>query len=220
MEELNEKVEQIQNKILNYKKAGYRLCITSSFQTHSLPLLHIVTQAIPDLPVLFIDTGFHFPETYAFRNQITQDWDLNLVNVRSKTAKNQQVDAEGQFLYASDPEYCCHINKVEPLDEAIKIYDIWIAGLRKDQTKFRTTLKEEEFQEGGLIKYHPILEWNSKMIYDYAQAHQLPQHPLDAQGYMSIGCMPCTNSVSEDMERSGRWYGSKKTECGIHLNKK
>lgn len=218
--DLKLKVEQIQNRILNYKKAGYQLCITSSFQTHSLPLLHIVTTAIPDLPVLFIDTGFHFPETYAFRNQIKGDWNLNLINVQSKTAKNQQVDADGQFLYSTDPEYCCHINKVEPLDDAMKIYDIWIAGLRKDQTKFRTTLQEEEFQEEGLIKYHPILDWNSKMIYDYAKAFNLPQHPLEAQGYLSIGCMPCTNSVSEDMERSGRWYGSKKTECGIHLNTK
>ncbi len=218
--DLKLKVEQIQNRILNYKKAGYQLCITSSFQTHSLPLLHIVTTAIPDLPVLFIDTGFHFPETYAFRNQIKGDWNLNLINVQSKTAKNQQVDADGQFLYSTDPEYCCHINKVEPLDDAMKIYDIWIAGLRKDQTKFRTTLQEEEFQEEGLMKYHPILDWNSKMIYDYAKAFNLPQHPLEAQGYLSIGCMPCTNSVSEDMERSGRWYGSKKTECGIHLNTK
>ena len=218
--DLKLKVEQIQNRILNYKKAGYQLCITSSFQTHSLPLLHIVTTAIPDLPVLFIDTGFHFPETYAFRNQIKGDWNLNLINVQSKTAKNQQVDADGQFLYSTDPEYCCHINKVEPLDDAMKIYDIWIAGLRKDQTKLRTTLQEEEFQEEGLMKYHPILDWNSKMIYDYAKAFNLPQHPLEAQGYLSIGCMPCTNSVSEDMERSGRWYGSKKTECGIHLNTK
>lgn len=218
--DLKLKVKQIQNRILNYKKAGYQLCITSSFQTHSLPLLHIVTTAIPDLPVLFIDTGFHFPETYAFRNQIKGDWNLNLINVQSKTAKNQQVDADGQFLYSTDPEYCCHINKVEPLDDAMKIYDIWIAGLRKDQTKFRTTLQEEEFQEEGLMKYHPILDWNSKMIYDYAKAFNLPQHPLEAQGYLSIGCMPCTNSVSEDMERSGRWYGSKKTECGIHLNTK
>ena len=218
--DLKLKVEQIQNRILNYKKAGYQLCITSSFQTHSLPLLHIVTTAIPDLPVLFIDTGFHFPETYAFRNQIKDDWNLNLINVQSKTAKNQQVDADGQFLYSTDPEYCCHINKVEPLDDAMKIYDIWIAGLRKDQTKLRTTLQEEEFQEEGLMKYHPILDWNSKMIYDYAKAFNLPQHPLEAQGYLSIGCMPCTNSVSEDMERSGRWYGSKKTECGIHLNTK
>ena len=216
---LQQQVEKIQNKILNYKKAGYNLCITSSFQTHSLPLLHIVSSAIPEIPVLFIDTGFHFPETYQFRNELAQKWTLNLINVQSKTAKNQQVDADGQFLYSSDPEYCCHINKVEPLDEAIKGYDIWIAGLRKDQTSFRNSLAEEEFQENGLMKYHPILDWNSKMIFEYSKLHNLPNHPLEAKGYLSIGCMPCTNSISEDMERSGRWFGSKKTECGIHLNK-
>lgn len=217
--DLSEQVERIQNKILNYKKAGYEQCITSSFQSHSLPLLHIVSRAIPDLPVLFIDTGYHFPETYAFRNEIADDWGLNLVNVRSKTAKNQQIDMDGQFLFSSSPEQCCHINKVEPLDDAMRMYDIWIAGLRRDQTSHRSGLQEEEFQENGLVKYHPILEWNSKMIYDYAQEHSLPKHPLEAKGYLSIGCMPCTNSISEDMERSGRWYGSKKTECGIHLSK-
>ncbi|MDO5654793.1 MAG: phosphoadenylyl-sulfate reductase [Flavobacteriaceae bacterium] len=217
--DLKIQVETIQNKILNYQKAGYRLCISSSFQTHSLSLLHIVTQAIPDLPVLFIDTGYHFPETYAFRNQITQEWQLNLINVQSKTPKNQQVDTNGQFLYATDPEYCCVINKVEPLNEALLQYDVWIAGLRRDQTKFREDLQEEVFQENGILKYHPILNWNSKMIYEYAKQNNLPRHPLEDKGYFSIGCMPCTTSVSEDMERSGRWFGSKKTECGIHLTK-
>ena len=216
---LSENTEIIQNKILNYRKAGYQLCITSSFQTHSLPLLHIVTRAIPDLPVLFIDTGYHFPETYAFRNQIAADWGLNLINVRSKTAKNQQTGPEGHFLYTSDPEYCCHINKVEPLDEALIPYDIWIAGLRRDQTRFRSDLQEEVFQDNGIMKYHPILDWNSKMIYSYIKEFNLPSHPLEAKGFLSIGCMPCTNSVTEDMERSGRWYGRNKTECGIHLNR-
>ncbi len=215
--ELESRIEHIQNEILNYKKAGYELCITSSFQTHSLPLLHIVTRVIPNLPVLFIDTGYHFPETYEFRNLIAEDWNLNLINVQSKTAKNQQIDSEGQFLFNSDPEYCCHINKVEPLDEAIKPYDVWIAGLRRDQTSYRKNLEEKEIQANGQIKYHPILDWNSKMVYTYQKEHNLPNHPLEEKGYLSIGCMPCTNSISEDMERSGRWYGSKKTECGIHL---
>lgn len=220
MIKLKEHIEKIQNKILNYKKAGYTQCITSSFQSHSLPLLHIVTQAIPDMPVLFIDTGYHFPETYAFRNQIAKEWQLNLINVQSKTAKIQQIDVDGQFLFSSCPEQCCHINKVEPLNNAILRYDIWIAGLRRDQTSHRQGLQEEEYLENNLVKYHPILDWNSKMIFTYAQMYELPQHPLETKGYLSIGCMPCTNSISEDMERSGRWYGSKKTECGIHLNQK
>ena len=216
--DLSESILKIQDKLLNYRKAGYNLCITSSFQTHSLPLLHIAIAAIPDIPVLFIDTGFHFPETYLFRNQLAKKWNLNLHNIKSKTSKNQQIGPDGNFLYASNPECCCHINKVEPLDEALLQYDIWIAGLRRDQTSFRANLQEEMIHTNGITKYHPILDWNSKMIYTYAQLHHLPSHPLEAKGYLSVGCMPCTTNISEDMERSGRWFGSKKTECGIHLN--
>lgn len=130
--EINKAVEKIQNQLLNYHQNGNKLCITSSFQSHSLPLLHIATRALPSIDVLFIDTGFHFPETYAFRNQIAEDWGFRLVNVQSKTAKNQQIATSGEFLFANNPEYCCHINKVEPLNDAIEKYDIWIAGLRRD----------------------------------------------------------------------------------------
>src|SRR5699024_8369681 len=155
--------------------------MTSSFQTHSLPLLHIMTKIYPELPVLFIDTGFHFPETYAFRDKIEKDWHLNLINLRSSVPKNQQQDEEGRFLYTADPEYCCFINKVKPLQEEVNKYDVWVAGLRKDQTAFRKTLSKKEHQRNGQIKYHPILEWTSKMIYEYAKEHQLPEHQLDQQ---------------------------------------
>lgn len=217
--EINKAVKKIQNQLLNYHQNGNKLCITSSFQSHSLPLLHIATRALPSIDVLFIDTGFHFPETYAFRNQIAEDWGFRLVNVQSKTAKNQQITTSGEFLFANNPEYCCHINKVEPLNDAIEKYDIWIAGLRRDQTKFRATLNEEEILASGVVKFHPILDWNSKMIYEYAQQHHLPKHPLETKGFLSIGCMPCTTNIDTEMERNGRWYGSKKSECGIHLNK-
>lgn len=215
---VSEAVKQIHDALFLYQSSGKSLCITSSFQTHSLPLLHIVTRALPDIPVLFIDTGFHFPETYAFRNELEKAWGLNVHNLTSETTKVQQMDNEGKFLYSSDPEYCCHLNKVVPLNKEVEKYDVWIAGLRRDQTSFRKGLEDEVLQPNGQLKYHPILEWNSKMIYEYRKMHELPTHPLEAKGYLSIGCQPCTHSAIEDAERNGRWYGSKKSECGIHLN--
>lgn len=217
---MEEYLKEIKNDIRAFLKQGKRLCMTSSFQTHSLPLLHMMTRMYPELPVLFIDTGFHFPETYAFRDKIRKEWDLNLINLQSHIPKDQQKDAEGRFLYTSDPEYCCFINKVKPLQEEVNKYDIWVAGLRKDQTAFRKTLSKKEHQQNGQIKYHPILEWTAKMIYQYKQKYDLPEHPLDKKGYMSIGCMPCTTLPIEKAEREGRWFGLNKTECGIHLQEK
>lgn len=214
--ELSAYIAKIEKSLKSLEAEGKKICITSSFQTHSLPLLHICKGAIPNIPVLFIDTGFHFPETYSFRDQIVKEWGLNLVNLKSKVSRQQQRDAQGRFLYTSNPEYCCHINKVEPLDEEITKYDIWIAGLRRDQTSFRKKLSEFQEQENGVTKYHPILEWNSKMIYEYREIYNLPRHPLEEKGYLSIGCLPCTSSATEAGERGGRWLGSNKTECGLH----
>lgn len=215
---MKQELEKINKQLHHYRDSGKSVCITSSFQTHSLPLLHLITRVLPDIPVLFIDTGFHFPETYAFRNELTEKWGLNLINLTAETTKVQQMDGEGKFYYSSDPEYCCHLNKVVPLNKEVEKYDVWVAGLRRDQTAFRQGLDLEQIQPNGQIKYHPILEWNSKMIYEYRKEHNLPTHPLEAKGYLSIGCQPCTHSAIEDAERNGRWYGSKKSECGIHLN--
>lgn len=214
---MKEELAKIKDQLNHYHHLGKTLCLTSSFQTHSLPLLHIVSTVLPNIPVLFIDTGFHFPETYAFRNEITEKWGLNLIILTSESSKVQQRDDEGKFYYSNNPEYCCHLNKVLPLNKEVEKYDVWIAGLRRDQTAFRQGLDGQQLLSNGQIKYHPILEWNSKMIFDYRKEHNLPAHPLEHEGYLSIGCQPCTHNVIEDAERNGRWYGSKKSECGIHL---
>lgn len=192
---MKQELEKINKQLHQYRDSGKSVCITSSFQTHSLPLLHLITRVLPDIPVLFIDTGFHFPETYAFRNELTEKWGLNLINLTAETTKVQQMDGEGKFYYSSDPEYCCHLNKVVPLNKEVEKYDVWVAGLRRDQTAFRQGLDLEQIQPNGQIKYHPILEWNSKMIYEYRKEHNLPTHPLEAKGYLSIGCQPCTHSA-------------------------
>lgn len=213
---LGKEINKIEEQLLEFLDEQKNICITSSFQTHSLPLLHICSKMVPEIEVLFIDTGFHFAETYDFRDTIVKDWNLNLVNVKSSVSKHQQKNSDGHFLYSSDTNYCCHINKVEPLETELVNYDVWIAGLRRDQTKYRNTL--QEFQnKNGILKYHPILDWNSKMIYSYKREFNLPNHPLDNKGYLSIGCMPCTRSSIDNTERGARWYGTQKTECGIHL---
>ncbi len=213
---MEQHVENIKNAISAYQAQGLSICSTSSFQTQSVPLLHIISQLEVPIPVFFIDTGFHFPETYAFRDELVERFGLKVLNLASKIPKIRQMGADEHFLYASNPDYCCHINKVEPLDTALERYDVWVAGLRRDQTNFRKQLDEVVVQPSGQLKFHPMLEWTGKMVYAYIREHNLPKHPLDLKGYVSIGCQPCTVCPSDELDRNGRWFGSQKTECGIH----
>ena len=210
-------IAPIHQKLSDYAGNDKRVFVSSSFQTHSIPLLHIIGSHNEDIPVYFLDTGFHFPETIFFRNQIVELLGLNLQIVTSSVPKIAQRDDQGRLLFASDPDRCCYINKVLPLEPVLKTHDVWISGVRKDQTQFRSGLKEETEGIHHTLRYHPILEWSSKMIWEYRKDHDLPEHPLDAQGYLSIGCIPCTrksNAANED--RSARWVGMTKEECGIH----
>jgi len=209
--------DNFRRKLESYREAGLRMFVSSSFQTHSIPLLHLVSRFGPDIPVYFLDTGFHFPETRIFRNRVVEQLGLKLVSVESPVPKTAQRDGQGMFLYASDPDQCCYLNKVLPLEPVLKMHDVWIAGLRRDQTGFRNDLPEETPGLHGTVKYHPMLDWNSKMIWDYRKQYDLPENPLEARGYLSIGCKPCTRRWNEsDDARSGRWVGTTKEECGIH----
>ena len=211
-------VEQISDRIKKYQDKGLRLFISSSFQSHSIPLLHIISSIDNSIPVIFIHTGYHFKETLQFRDEITKLLNLNLINVFPKVSKINQKDCNGNLLYTSDPDYCCYLNKTDPMESALAEYDVWINGIRADQNSNRSAMKIEEEAKFGCLRFHPVLDWNSKMIYDYQKKYDLPKHPLDAQGYVSIGCEPCTRKPDPDDERSGRWYGMKKTECGLHLD--
>lgn len=209
--------EEIAAKIGDYKNRGLKLFTTSSFQTHSIVLLHILSRIDKKIPVYFIHTGYHFPETLSYRDQITELLGLNLKNVFSSTAKINQRDASGKLLFASDPDYCCHLNKVAPLEPVLAEHDIWINGVRADQGELRKSFKEEEKAKFGVTRFHPMLDWNNKMIYDYLKKHNIPHHPLEEKGYLSIGCEPCTRKWDANMDsRDGRWYGLKKTECGLN----
>lgn len=192
--------------------------VTSSFQTHSIPLLHILSRVAEDIDVLFINTGFHFPETMSFRDEVAELLGLNLIDVYSLVPKSQQKDADGQLYFVSDPDYCCFLNKVQPLEPYLMQYDVWITGIRADQSTVRENMKTEQPAPFNTIRFHPILDWSSKQTYEYRKLHQLPEHPLDKKGYQSIGCAPCTRKLDLSDERSARWLGMNKTECGLHTD--
>lgn len=209
--------DRVRRQLAAYRERGLKLCTSSSFQTHSIPLLHLLHRFAPDTPVYFLDTGFHFPETLTFRDRVAAMLDLNVVDLRSPVGKLGQRDAEGHFLFASDPDQCCRLNKTVPMAEVLAAHDVWIAGLRRDQNAHRSGLSAEAPGPHGTVKYHPMLEWNARMIWRYRQRHGLPEHPLEAKGYFSVGCEPCTARFAEGgNDRGGRWAGLRKTECGLH----
>lgn len=216
MPDLQELIERIAQKLAEYKAADKRTFVSSSFQSHSLPLLHLISRFAPETPVYFLNTGFHFPETISFRHEIQALMNLNIIDAISPVSKAGQKDDQGKFFFVQNPDHCCYLNKVLPMEPIIEQHDIWINGVRRDQTKFRSQLQEEEIMGNGKMRYHPMLDWTSKMIWEYRKEYNLPEHPLEAQGYLSIGCMPCTRSIQESgTARNARWAGTSKEECGI-----
>lgn len=213
---INLLVAQVEEQLKKYQQQNLRLFASSSFQTHSLPMLHLIGRFAPETPILFINTGFHFPETLLFRDTIAEQFNLNVVDVKSDVPKNLQRNSENQFYFTSDPDYCCFLNKTQPLKFAMADYDVWINGIRKDQNANRKNMRSEEQTPDGKLRYHPMLDWSNKLIYEYRKLHQLPEHPLEAKGYFSVGCEPCTRKMDVTSERHGRWFGMKKTECGLH----
>lgn len=209
--------EGIKNKFEEYHSRGLKMYTTSSFQTHSIVLLHILSRIDNSIPIYFINTGYHFPETVRFRDQVAKEFGLNLKEVSSLMPRHMQKDEAGRLLFASDPDFCCHINKVEPLEPILAQHDVWINGVRADQSSVRKNFHIEEPAPFGVIRFHPMLDWNMKMIYAYIKEYKLPRHPLEEKGYISIGCEPCTRKMDLEMtERETRWYGMKKTECGLN----
>ncbi|MCU0428648.1 MAG: phosphoadenylyl-sulfate reductase [Cytophagaceae bacterium] len=210
-------VDDIRKQIEGYQAKGLKLFTTSSFQSHSIPLLHILSTIDRNIPVYFINTGYHFPETVAFKDQVAEMLGLNMRETVASVPRMMQKDEQGRLLFTSDPDYCCHLNKVQPLDPVLAEHDVWINGVRADQSAVRKEFKLEEKAPHGVIRFHPMLDWNSKMIYLYAKEHNLPKHPLEEKGYLSIGCEPCTRKYDPEWnEREGRWFGLKKTECGLN----
>lgn len=211
--------EGIKYKITAYNQKYLKMFTTSSFQTHSIVLLHILSRIDNTIPVYFINTGYHFPETVAFKDQVADLLKLNIKEVSSFTPRNMQKDARGKLLFTSDPDFCCYLNKVQPLEPILAEHDVWINGVRADQSSVRKNFKEEEKAPHDVIRFHPMLDWNTKMIELYIKEHKLPRHPLEEKGYFSIGCEPCTRKFDlEWSAREGRWFGLNKTECGLNTD--
>ena len=210
------------DEIISYVDAqgrnGKQMFVTSSFQTHSIPLLHILSQCRTDILVVFINTGYLFPETISFRDHVVELLNLSIVNLRSDIPKLQQRDCNGSLYFASDPDRCCYLNKTAPMEKMLMQYDIWINGVRRDQNQNRKKLELEEKAPFGCTRFHPMLDWSNKMIYQYLKEHNLPKHPLEDRGYRSIGCEPCTQKIDLENMRDGRWFGLNKTECGLHTD--
>jgi len=209
-------VNEIVDQLKRYQASGKKIFVTSSFQTHSIPLLHILSASGVKIDVLFINTGFHFPETVAFKDEVKKLLDLNIIDVCSQVPKNLQRDEEGHFYFASDSNYCCFLNKTQPLEAYLMQYDVWITGVRADQSSDRNNMKTEQEAPFNTLRFHPLLDWNPKQIHDYRMRHNLPEHPLDQEGYQSIGCAPCTRKFDVNDVRNARWFGQNKTECGLH----
>ena len=200
--------------------AAQRPCITCSFQAEDMVVLDLARRVAPRIPVLFLDTGYHFAATYEYRDRMTARWDLNLINLLPAQTTAVQEAAYG-LLYRSDPSRCCRLRKVEPLFQALETYDLWLTGLRREQSPTRRNLQPREaaaLPSGRtLAKVSPLAEWPWREVWGYLERHGIEPLPLYAQGYTSIGCQPCTTPPADpDDPRSGRWGGAKR-ECGIHL---
>ena len=212
-------IRLINTQIKSFKKANKKLFATSSFQTQSVPLLHILSEIDNTVPIYFLNTGYLFPETLAFKDQLAKLLNLKIIGLRSAISKSQQLDEGGKLLFSSNPDYCCHLNKIMPLEPVLAENDVWINGIRADQSLSRSNLSVIEKAPFDTIRFHPMLDWTSKMIYEYIRQNNLPKHPLEEKGYVSIGCEPCTHKYFEvQNEREGRWFGMNKTECGLHTD--
>lgn len=189
-----------------------RAALSVSFGGGGLVLAHLLSELAPEVPLLFLDTGFHFAETLAFRDRFAARYGLTVTTLHP-------AEDPGP-LYATDPDRCCAIRKVAPMQRALDGVDGWISALRRDQSSTRGTIEtiEPHEHEGRTIaKVHPLAGWTRADVDAYLRDHDVPTHPLLADGYASIGCAPCTRRTAPgEHERAGRWSGSAKTECGLH----
>jgi phosphoadenosine phosphosulfate reductase len=195
------------------------LVMTSNFGAEGIVVIDRLARIAPETPVIYLETGFQFEETDRLKERIRERYRINIVEQRAELSVDEQNRLYGEKLYERDPDKCCRIRKVEPLKKALAGYDGWIAALRRDQSPTRANIGVVEWNKRhGLVKIHPLATWTRRDVWDYIVRNNLPYHPLHDDGYSSIGCIPCTKRVAVGAhERSGRWEGQGKLECGIHL---
>jgi phosphoadenosine phosphosulfate reductase len=218
--EVNVKLEAVRATLEHALTGKGDVCLTCSFQAEDVLLTRLAIDIDPAIPVLFLDTGYHFAETYAYRDRIAREWNLNLVNLLpAKTVAEQE--AEFGKLNEFAPDRCCALRKVEPLFKAVAEFRVWLTGLRREQARSRAALEESSIfaLPGGkqVLKLAPLASWTTRDVWYACEELSIPLLPLYARGYSSIGCEPCTTlPLDPNDQRSGRWAG-RKVECGIHI---
>ena len=218
--EINARLELVRTALAREIQGTADVCLTCSFQAEDVLLAKLAIELDANLPILFLDTGYHFKETYAYRDRIAEEWQLNLINLLPEHSVSEQ-QAEHGLLYESAPDRCCRLRKVEPLFKAVAAYRVWITGLRREQAKSSTALEEAALfmLPGGrqVLKLAPLAAWSARDVWYACEQLSIPLLPLYERGYSSIGCEPCTTlPLNPDDPRSGRWAG-RKVECGIHI---
>jgi phosphoadenosine phosphosulfate reductase len=221
---IDEKIAQAEELIRQQLTNAGAPCVTSSFQSECVVLVDMIRRQKPQIPVLFLETGYHFPETLAYRDKLAAEWKLNLKNLE---AKQTVADQESQFgiLNQTNPNQCCKLRKVEPLFGGLEGFDTWFTALRRDQSPTRANLQHVEpfkLPTGKVLqKISPLADWTARDVWQYMQKHSIPELSLYELGYTSIGCQPCTKlPLDPNDPRSGRWQGQGKLECGIHIGEK
>ena len=220
LSEVNTNLDAVRETLAHTLTRNGDVCLTCSFQAEDVLLTKLALELDPAIPVLFLDTGYHFAETYAYRDRIAREWGLNLINLLPAKSVAEQ-EAEFGKLYESAPDRCCGLRKVEPLFRAVADYRVWLTGLRREQARSRAALEESsEFALPGgksVLKLAPLASWTTRDVWYACEELSIPLLPLYARGYSSIGCEPCTTlPLDPNDARSGRWAG-RKVECGIHI---
>ncbi len=194
------------------------ITLACSFGAEDVVLVDLLQKVSPRTDIFYLDTDFHFKETYETRDKLSEKYNITFVQVKPKLTPEQQAAQHGDELWKSDPNKCCNIRKVEPLVEILGKYDAWITGIRRDQAPTRANAKKVEYDtKFGLVKFNPLASWTSEDVWNYIREHNVPYNPLHDRNYPSIGCEHCTRPVAPGEDpRAGRWANTDKTECGLH----
>ena len=213
IESLNKKYEPLspEERVKELYKDFSEVLLTSSFGTNSVYLLHLISQVKPVQRICFLDTTYHFPETLAYKNLIVKTLNLNILSLQGETTRN--VFTASDKTWARDPDLCCSINKVEPLERIKPGFEVWVSGLMRSQNANRSAIKIFSEQQ-GMLKFHPLADISQEQMDLYIEQNNLPVHPLKTAGFDSVGCIHCT---VKGRAREGRWENKSKSECGLHI---
>jgi len=220
---IREKAEEFENAspetVIRFAVETFpNITFACSFGAEDVVLVDMLQKISPSTDIFYLDTDFHFKETYETRDRIAAKYNLQFVQVKPKLTPEEQAAQHGDQLWKSDPNACCNIRKVEPLTRILGNYEAWITGIRRDQAPTRANAKKVEYDtKFGLVKFNPLAAWTSEDVWNYIRENDVIYNPLHDQNYPSIGCEYCTRPVAAGEDpRAGRWSGFEKTECGLH----